>query len=243
MSRTKYYLINSTTTHRERDGYWTWINPVNYPSSIDYKNVSVIQVAMTLSYHNFYNENIIWQEYGGDNHYETIEANVPNGNYSQNQLANVLEEVMNDNSFFDFTYNWSYNSENDQFIITSNANSFEFLDGSINQFTGFESNAGHSHNQESTLFTNMNKYTNLYLKSNINSNDIYSTMKGRPTSTLCVIPIKGNSGDIIHVEYPNPIKIKTASNFDSISFRLESLDGKQVDLRGGHWTAVLKVDY
>lgn len=244
-NRVKYYLINSTTTQRSADGYWRWINPVNYQNSIDYKNVSVVQIAITLSHYNFKDETFIFTEDDGATNETQLTVNIPDGNYSQTQLASTLKALMDAESNSNgnnYVYTVSYNSISDAFTISVSANTFSIDNGTVNDMIGFESTA-QDDSHTSTRYTNMNRYGNFYLKSELGSQDLYSTMSGRPSSSICVIPLKGNSGDLVHIEYPNPVRIKTASNFDQLTFRLETLDNQQVDLRGGYWTAVLKVEY
>jgi hypothetical protein len=185
---------------------------------------------------------------------------VPSGNYTIAELLTEIESLLNAKSPV-ILYSLSYNSITHKTeILTTSLNlpttyQTEFYFNPINLNTiapviGFTKDVMVD-NQSGmiSIFTagdqtvNLRGYSNIYIKSNLNSSNIYHPRTGALSDLLAKISIDQPLRTMLHFTNSNPdFKIRINNNhIRLLTLELVDVDGQLINLNGEHWDCTIQV--
>ena len=255
---------NSTETG-EFDGQKSWL--LEKSINIARNEYMLIHLRSAIIPYSFYvlsdkNENnkldiLETDIYGGTN---TLNLTIPDGNYVATTLADTLEELINENSTFNSTWDFFYNQDTNHFEIKCKAGldlasaTFQFgtganKDKSIRIFLGFTAD-NISVNVANTIESNKNVdmtggvSDGVHIQTNLGATNLLVD-NGKLNTEITVVPINVNPFDLIYYENNNvPFKMAIPTReLKSIEIKLTDRLNRVLDFNGIPYTLFLEIDF
>lgn len=238
-----FYLIVDT---RHRVG-GTTSHPVFSISPyalVNVKRMRLKSFTMANTISNVVNRNnkFIWTRGG-----TTYTIDIPNGQYTLSELVTYIEDEMN---IEDSGNDYAFTYDTKTFRVTIKGNNAFKIDfermvtcHKLLGFADYGTLVVDEHVADNP--PDISHPTSVFLQINEANSQMYSTGPIPNAWTLCIPLLSSNGEYSLHAEnatYPSTFELGSPTNFNGLTMRLFDIYAREIELNGGHWSALFEVE-